>query len=314
MYHAGLLTALLTELAIVAIQPIPFLDAEVSLYFYGHDEVQAQVYNADALLGLAMFLRVALYLPRILAERTGLLREKNRILGDLSGVNVDFSLVLKKIVQDSLSSLALLWTVAVVCCAYATMVVERIKPDSKLGSMENCVWLMVITMTTVGYGDEYPVTLLGRSVVVIVSFFAVVHSAMLVNAIIVRLSLAREELQVFEFIKAMGQKKVLKESAALYLQRGIRVWMDKQRSANPARRPLGDVLAENEGAALSAAIFRDKNLDSGKKVSTDVPLATTEAQVVLTRLETGVEESLEKVKEMVPQFERVLRRRSSGRP
>lgn len=287
LYQAGLLSGLLLELAVVAFQPIPFVDFEVSLYFYGHEKVQAQVYNLDSLLCVLTLMRVFIYLPRILAERTGLLREKNRIIGELSRVDVNYGLVLKKIVQDDLLSLTLIWVVIVAMGAYATMVVERIEPDSKLGAYENCVWLMVITMTTVGYGDVFPKTLLGRSVVVIVSFLAVVHSAMVVNAIIVRLSLAREEEKVFSFIKEMSNRKLLKESAALYLQRGIRVWMDKRRKQ--PKQNLADLLAENEQSALAANVFRQNNLDGSKKVSTDTSLVSTEAQVTLQRMEDDFE-------------------------
>ena len=48
----------------------------------------------------------------------------------------------------------------------------------------NCVWLIIITMTTVGYGDEYPTTFLGRIVSIMASITAVIMLAVTINLVI----------------------------------------------------------------------------------------------------------------------------------
>ena len=46
-------------------------------------------------------------------------------------------------------SLAVLWA-------------ERSSPDANITSAEDAVWYLIVTMSTVGYGDQYPVTQVGR--------------------------------------------------------------------------------------------------------------------------------------------------------
>jgi voltage-gated potassium channel len=46
-------------------------------------------------------------------------------------------------------SLAVLWA-------------ERTSPDANITTAEDAVWYLIVTMSTVGYGDQYPVTEMGR--------------------------------------------------------------------------------------------------------------------------------------------------------
>ena len=53
---------------------------------------------------------------------------------------------------------------------------------SHLHSIMNSAWLVIVTMTTVGYGDIFPVTVLGRTVATMATIWAgVVLSLMFVG-------------------------------------------------------------------------------------------------------------------------------------
>ena len=52
----------------------------------------------------------------------------------------------------------------VVCAALAVLDAERNSPGSNIKSFGNALWWAVTTVTTVGYGDHFPVTVQGRFV------------------------------------------------------------------------------------------------------------------------------------------------------
>jgi hypothetical protein len=53
-------------------------------------------------------------------------------------------------------------------------------------------------MTTVGYGDEFPVTSLGRVVAIMAALAAVIMLAITVNLVVSKLTLSRSETKVLD--------------------------------------------------------------------------------------------------------------------
>jgi voltage-gated potassium channel len=51
-----------------------------------------------------------------------------------------------------------------VCAALAVLDAERSNPDANIVDFGDAIWWAVTTMTTVGYGDRFPVTPVGRLV------------------------------------------------------------------------------------------------------------------------------------------------------
>ena len=48
------------------------------------------------------------------------------------------------------------------------MSLERLHPDASITSASDALWWVFVTITTVGYGDRYPVSNAGRAVAVLV--------------------------------------------------------------------------------------------------------------------------------------------------
>lgn len=61
--------------------------------------------------------------------------------------------------------LLLVFLIAIMVLEFGSMAIlwaERTSPDANITTAEDAVWYLIVTMSTVGYGDQYPVTQLGR--------------------------------------------------------------------------------------------------------------------------------------------------------
>jgi voltage-gated potassium channel len=73
--------------------------------------------------------------------------------------------------------IALALIVLVVTITPLVYYAERAAQPEVFSSMGNTLWWAIITFTTVGYGDMYPVTLMGRILTTIVSFLGIAFYA-----------------------------------------------------------------------------------------------------------------------------------------
>jgi voltage-gated potassium channel len=68
--------------------------------------------------------------------------------------------------SGTLASVAMISGILVIFCSIAILHVET-GPDSNIKTPSDALWWAITTVTTVGYGDKYPITLEGRAVAVI---------------------------------------------------------------------------------------------------------------------------------------------------
>ena len=104
--------------------------------------------------------------------------------------------------------------IIVLICAYFVKIAEygimeyktesiNLSDKNDLAYLLNCIWLIIITMVTVGYGDEYPKSHFGRIVIII----AAILGMLLVSIIIVSLGnlieFTDEEKKAYSLLKKM---------------------------------------------------------------------------------------------------------------
>jgi voltage-gated potassium channel len=74
--------------------------------------------------------------------------------------------------KGTLTSVSLLAVLTIIFSAIAILEVEN-DPDSNINTAEDAIWWTYTTITTVGYGDKFPVTTEGRIIAIILMTFGV---------------------------------------------------------------------------------------------------------------------------------------------
>ena len=214
--------SMVRDLVCFAFLPLPFLDQFISI----EEPIGTVTYSIDSFLMMFMLTRIALIFPRHFIETSGLRNEKTRLVGMLNNVDVNGSFIMKHLLNSSLSTLLSCIALVSLSLAYALMLAERGAAGSTdLDLYENAIWCIIITMTTVGYGDVYPKTQLGRLVAITGAFSAVVLVALSVNAVTERLQLKRNEDKVLSFIFDLKDSAKLRTCMADVINHSWRAYL-----------------------------------------------------------------------------------------
>ena len=72
-------------------------------------------------------------------------------------------------------------------------VLDEAGSSKNFDDIVNCVWLVIITMTTVGYGDYFPRTLIGRTLVTMIAIWGNFLLSMLVITLMNTVSMEKPE-------------------------------------------------------------------------------------------------------------------------
>ena len=89
-----------------------------------------------------------------------------RLLRGLRAARSLSSLILERRAENTILAVTLVALMVVTFCSIAVLHVET-DPASNIKSADDAVWWAITTMTTVGYGDRFPVTTEGRFVAVL---------------------------------------------------------------------------------------------------------------------------------------------------
>lgn len=144
------------------------------------------------------------------------------------GTKITYGLIIKSLLNKRPYSMLMIFFMITSCWfSFAVRLFERpYYDDPKVGNVasdsssyqdyslfNNAWWLIVVTMTTVGYGDYYPKTHLGRLIVILACFCGV----FLVSLTVVTLTSASEfskgEKKTYEILHRLKQRKVIERFA-----------------------------------------------------------------------------------------------------
>lgn len=226
LFEADLLWGYLSELALCVVCPLPTVHGQIPWHGVGEFKTS---YAVDDLLVLFM-------LPRLF--------QLYRCFLDLYGVNscvlhtvakrydteVDTLFMTKILVKRHPFKMVMMFTAFMLTCfAYAISIFER-PTDLDFQHFRNCLWVAIVTYTTVGFGDIYPTTDLGRWACCLCCAASIFNLALLVMSVHDTFSMdTKEELVVYTFTKRMW-KIERQKIAAIVIQR---FWRSSMMSNNP---------------------------------------------------------------------------------
>lgn len=90
-----------------------------------------------------------------------------RLLRAIKSMEMIWRLLFRNRAEGLFASAATATVLLVAFGAITMLMVESPHPDSPINTAEEALWWAIVTVTTVGYGDYYPVTTLGRVVAVL---------------------------------------------------------------------------------------------------------------------------------------------------
>jgi voltage-gated potassium channel len=95
-----------------------------------------------------------------------------RILRAFRSVKVLTQFVFRNRAQGTFTAVAAITLLVVIFSSISILMVEK-DPTSNIKTAEDAIWWSLVTVTTVGYGDKYPVTTEGRLIGVLLMFVGV---------------------------------------------------------------------------------------------------------------------------------------------
>eukprot|EP00357_Protocruzia_adherens_P007531 CAMPEP_0115029258 /NCGR_PEP_ID=MMETSP0216-20121206/36872_1 /TAXON_ID=223996 /ORGANISM="Protocruzia adherens, Strain Boccale" /LENGTH=264 /DNA_ID=CAMNT_0002405765 /DNA_START=556 /DNA_END=1350 /DNA_ORIENTATION=+ len=154
----------------------------------------------------------------------------------------------------------------------------------------NSMWLIILTMTTVGYGDFYPRSHPGRLVGVLACFWGVFLVSMMVVTLTVSSEFTRGEERAFDILQRLKAKEVIKTKASIVIQSLLRLAVFKNRRKHAAGNELYLFQKYQLEAKLERSVeqFRSQRLQQSKQ---DLP-----AEEMLRQLTEKLDMDLDVVK------------------
>lgn len=177
-----------------------------------------------------------------------------------------------------------------------TGITTGLKGNNQLQLLANCFWLIIITMTTVGYGDMFPRSNMGRLIGVFACIIGMVLLSMFIVSLAVVTQFTSEEEKAFIKMKKLKAEDNVEQKAvdvikALILLRKINSTRVNQSKECKKNRTGGKVLKSHFNCLTqlkrSLSIFKN---DFKLAASHSVPI-----DEVLSRLEFELDDNVNKL-------------------
>ncbi|ETI30605.1 Small conductance calcium-activated potassium channel protein [Phytophthora nicotianae] len=213
LLSSSLRHSLLIEMAVLGVHPFP-----------GIEDVDPKWPQLTVATSLVMFTRVILII-RVVQFRNAFNSSNGWFIGALTNVDFTATFFMKSTLKNHPTTcLITSFTVLGFVAGYSMYVAERFlcafKADSCCQPMllGDAIWMLIITILTIGYGDVVPRTTLGRGIAVSAGVFGTLSAAVTIAVMSNYLVLTRSEHKVNAFLKKDEHRRLINDHAARALQ------------------------------------------------------------------------------------------------
>eukprot|EP00347_Sterkiella_histriomuscorum_P010295 403376853 len=231
--NTGWWKGMICEIIINIVAPYPFLYNVKYVEHINNGSFQATIqYDVNDLLLFFCFIRIYL-LCRYTLIMTQFMNPRSQRVCQMNGCEANSMFAIKSIMKQK--PYTILWTtmvVSTVIFGYQLRIFEGPVSQASgqdFNSMINSMWNVLITMTTVGYGDIYPKSLMGRVVGVIVCFWGVFIVSFFVVTLNNMLTFSPNEEKSYNLLLRLYYKEELKFKATQVLSSAFRQKNIKQK-------------------------------------------------------------------------------------
>jgi hypothetical protein len=218
------------------IQPYPYLNFNWKMKILGNEVT----YSIDMILLILSIFRFSEFIKIFSFWYIFTSERSTRIFNLLNGnylrksTNWGFSF---KVTTKYFNLLSLIPIFMIVIYLYALVfkVVEDFDPEgvyTRFNNITNCLWFILVTMTTIGYGDFTPVTMIGRIIIVTCCIVGVFMISLIFSSFVVLTDLENSELEAYNQIEYFYLKDQNQAEYNSYLNDFIRYKFNKLRRNN----------------------------------------------------------------------------------
>ena len=216
LVNTGLYKYLLVELALNLITPFPFIWN--TNYSETYDDYNTTVkYRVNDIFLLTMCLLRTYHLVRCSLTLSHFMDTRSQRVCNMSGSDASFMFSIKSLMKKQPYAV-LIWSLllSIILFGFILRIFERplsAASSQDFNNINNALWVTLITMTTVGYGDFFPKSNIGRFVGIMIAFWGVAFVSLFVVTLTNLLAFENGEEKSFLLLQRLKSKDDLKREA-----------------------------------------------------------------------------------------------------
>ena len=176
---------------------------------------------------ITVFMMVRVYhLFRLFSIYSKFRTPRSQRVCKMNGANANSWFAIKCMIQAKpIQSVAYAFCLGILVLGYSLRVFEQPIDEysqKEFANLGNAIWCVIITMTTVGYGDYYPVTIGGRFIGFIACLYGVLIVSLMVVTITGHLYLDDSEKKSLLILHRLKFKHKMRQAAASVITSAVR--------------------------------------------------------------------------------------------